>query len=187
MRRFTSPLDNVRIAAPCSADWEQMRGDERVRFCAQCSLNVYNLSGMTRREAEGVVARAEGRLCVRFYRRPDGTILTSNCPVGLRAIKRRVSKTASAVLSALMGFFTGAGVAAGVSQLQSGDAEVEVDGIRAMAGVMAVNPPPPSTDEPVMGDVAPVGWANGRMRVPRAAVPTRLTARRNQPVRLDSK
>src|SRR3954464_4917655 len=110
MRKFTSPLDGVRVAAPCPADWEKMVGDERVRFCGQCSLHVYNLSGMTKREAEGLVANAEGRLCVRYYRRADGSILTRNCPVGLRALKQRVSRIAGAALSAVLGFFAGLGL-----------------------------------------------------------------------------
>ncbi|HYY55806.1 MAG TPA: hypothetical protein VE842_00670, partial [Pyrinomonadaceae bacterium] len=103
MAKYTSPLDYVRVAAPCSADWEAMIGDDRARFCGQCRLNVYNLSGMTKREAEALIAGAEGRLCVRFYRRADGTILTENCPVGLRAIKRRLSRVASAVFSTVLG------------------------------------------------------------------------------------
>src|SRR6478609_4004463 len=78
MTRFNSTLDHVRIAAPCEADWDSMFGDERVRFCAQCNLNVYNLSEMTKSDAELLVARTEGRLCVRFYRRTDGSILTRN-------------------------------------------------------------------------------------------------------------
>lgn len=49
MSKLTSPLDHLRIAAPCPADWDQMFSfeDERVRFCSQCNLNVYNLSGMS--------------------------------------------------------------------------------------------------------------------------------------------
>jgi len=107
---FGTLLDRVRVAAPCSADWKEMRGDERVRFCERCSLNVYNLSAMTRREAERLVVRSEGQLCVRFYRRADGTTLTRNCPVGLRALKRRVSRVASAVAAATFSFFTGWGL-----------------------------------------------------------------------------
>lgn len=110
MSRHSIPLENVRVAAPCSAAWEQMMGDERTRFCGQCQLNVYNLSGMTRQEAVRLIANREGRLCVRFYRRADGTILTKNCPVGLAALKRRVSRLASAALSAVMGFFSGLGI-----------------------------------------------------------------------------
>src|SRR5688500_2398120 len=110
MARFNSPLDNLRIAAPCSSDWNQMTGTERVRFCAECNLNVYNLSSMTISEAEALIAGAEGRLCVRYYRRRDGTILTNNCPVGLRAIKRRISRATTATLSAVLGFFAGLGI-----------------------------------------------------------------------------
>lgn len=115
MRKFTSPLEGVRVAAPCTADWEKMVGDERVRFCGQCSLNVYNLSGMTKREAERLVASAEGRLCVRYYRRTDGSILTRNCPVGLRAVKQRVTRIAGATLSAVIGFFAGLGLNFGLT------------------------------------------------------------------------
>jgi len=81
MARFTNPLARVRVASPCKADWDEMIGTDRVRFCGQCSLNVYNLSAMTRDEAESVIAANEGKLCVRFYRRKDGSILTQDCPV----------------------------------------------------------------------------------------------------------
>jgi hypothetical protein len=107
MSKRTSPLDNVSIAAPCSVGWDSMVGDERVRFCGQCSLNVYNLSAMTKMDAERLVSQAEGRLCIRYYRRADGTILTSNCPVGLRALKRRMSRIASASAAAVISFLGG--------------------------------------------------------------------------------
>jgi hypothetical protein len=110
MARFRNTLDHVRIAAPCQADWDQMIGSERVRFCGQCSLSVYNLSGMTRSDAESLIARTEGRLCVRFYRRSDGSIITKDCPVGLRAIRRRVSYVAKAISSMVLGLFAGLGV-----------------------------------------------------------------------------
>ena len=52
MKCFTSPLRNVKVASPCPADWDRMIGDERVRFCGQCELNVYNLSAMSEAPAE---------------------------------------------------------------------------------------------------------------------------------------
>lgn len=110
MSRFKSPLDHVKIAAPCKADWQQMIGTDRVRFCGQCNLNVYNLSSMTKVQAESLIAGTEGRLCVRFYRRTDGSILTENCPVGLRAIRRRLSYLAKAASAAVLSFFAGLGV-----------------------------------------------------------------------------
>ena len=110
MSRFNHPLDNIRVASPCNADWDQMIGNERSRFCGQCNLNVYNLSAMTRAEAELLIGKTEGRLCVRYYRRADGSVLTKDCPVGLRAIRRRMSYVARAVTSAVLTFFAGIGV-----------------------------------------------------------------------------
>ena len=78
-------LEKIKIASPCKASWEQMAGDERIRHCAECDLDVYNFSAMTRRDVERLVREREGRLCARFYLRPDGTMLTQDCPVGFRA------------------------------------------------------------------------------------------------------
>jgi hypothetical protein len=99
MKREKSPLDCVEVAAPCSASWEEMAGDERVRFCDHCALNVYNLSAMSRKEAEETVRAHEGRLCIRFYKRRDGRLLTDNCPVGLRRARARLKILAGAAAS----------------------------------------------------------------------------------------
>src|SRR2546429_7836467 len=107
--RFSNRLRGVSVAAPCSANWDEMFGNERVRFCAQCDLNVYNLSAMSRQEAESLITSTEGRLCVRFFRRKDGSILTDNCPVGLRALKRRALRIKRAVVSSVLGFLAGVG------------------------------------------------------------------------------
>jgi FlaG/FlaF family flagellin (archaellin) len=45
------------------------------------------------------LASTEGRLCACLYRRADDTVLTTDCPVGLRALRRRVSGTAAAVFA----------------------------------------------------------------------------------------
>ena len=118
MRRFNNPLDNIRIASPCTANWDEMYGDDRRRFCADCKLNVYNLSDMTRRQAENLLIDSEGRLCVRFFRRADGTVITRDCPVGWRALKRRVSHVATAVFSMIAGLIGGV-AGFGVLQRQS--------------------------------------------------------------------
>jgi hypothetical protein len=110
MARFRNNLRHVQVAAPCKVDWDQMLGDDRMRFCGQCSLNVYNLSGMTRADAEALIARSEGRLCVRFYRRFDGSIITKDCPIGVQAIKRRVSYAWQALVSVTLTFLAGFGI-----------------------------------------------------------------------------
>ncbi|MDQ3131339.1 MAG: hypothetical protein M3Q99_11345 [Acidobacteriota bacterium] len=107
MKKHTNPLDKIQIAAPCSADWNEMVGDDRKRHCSECKLNVYNLSEMTQREAENFLIKAEGRVCLRIYRRSDGTVLTQNCPVGWQAIKKRVSRTATAAFALIAGLFGG--------------------------------------------------------------------------------
>ncbi|HEX7723940.1 MAG TPA: hypothetical protein VF397_17385 [Pyrinomonadaceae bacterium] len=109
MARFKHPLNHVEVAAPCKADWDQMIGSEQMRFCGQCNLNVYNLSGMTKDEAESLIARNEGRFCVRFYRRTDGSIITRDCPVGLRAIRDRVSYWTRAIGAAALTFLATVG------------------------------------------------------------------------------
>ena len=119
MPAYTNPLEHVKVAAPCPAVWGKMVGDERVRYCDRCSLHVYNLSRMTRREAEALVTNAEGHLCVRYYRRPDGTILTRNCPVGLSALKRRAAHAATATMTAVLGFFAALGLNFGVDRALS--------------------------------------------------------------------
>ena len=82
-------LNQVQVATPCPARWEEMIGDEKVRFCEGCQLPVYNLSAMDVEEAAERIAQDDGRLCVRFYRRPDGTILTRDCPVGIQKAHER--------------------------------------------------------------------------------------------------
>lgn len=128
MRRFSDPLSRVRVASPCPADWDTMIGDERVRFCGQCELKVYNLSSMTRRQAEDLIAGTEVRLCIRYFRRRDGSILTRDCPVGLARLKQRMSRIRRAVTAALLGFFAGASGSYAVNGLRTAISEPPVMG-----------------------------------------------------------
>jgi hypothetical protein len=97
-------INQLRVASPCQMAWAEMAGDERVRHCDDCRLNVYNTAEMTRAEVERMVMGAEGRVCIRMYRRADGTVLTRDCPAGLRAYARRVSRLASAAAAAVLAF-----------------------------------------------------------------------------------
>jgi hypothetical protein len=68
-----------------------MSGSERARFCGLCKKHVYNISAMSRTDAEALIREKEGRdVCIRLYKRADGTVIVDNCPVGLRAIRKRV-------------------------------------------------------------------------------------------------
>lgn len=147
MAKFTSPLNNLKVASPCSQDWEAMIGSERKRFCGECKLNVYNLSGMTRGEAENLLLNSEGRLCVRFYKRADGTVLTKDCPVGWQALKKRISKTSAAFVSLIFGLLSGLGLMSLASQPKE----------QRLMGAVAYQPTPTPKQTPdyvMMGDVS---------------------------------
>jgi len=123
-------LDNIRVASPCTADWSQMHrvpadqsgkmiNDERARHCNKCDKQVFDLSEMTRAEAEALIIEKHGKLCARYYRRADGTILTSDCRVGAAAgRKRKIIAVASLAM-----------ISAGVAAVVRRHNRVELDAI----------------------------------------------------------
>lgn len=147
-------LDRVQIASPCSANWDDMTGDDRSRRCEQCSLSVHNISGMTRPQAEAFLAEAVAsgtRVCARLYRRADGTILTADCPVGLAALKAKARRTVARVAATI-----------GLTSLVAWAAARESGGlpfarsqpISAIAHYLKGDPaPPPATRMMAMGDI----------------------------------
>lgn len=102
-------LDDIKIASPCTASWDAMKGSDTVRFCGECKLNVYNISNMKAADAAALVGNAEGRLCVRLYQRKDGTVMTRDCPVGFRAAVKRATRAAGAALTMVLGLFSSVG------------------------------------------------------------------------------
>ena len=140
MTDTASALDTITVASPCTQDWGKMTGDERVRHCSLCKLNVYNLSDMTSEDAEELVASREGRLCVRFYRRADGTVITRDCATVLARMRRRAKIIAVAFLGAL-----------GLSTASAAIAAQETGGLKA---------PATWTRQPfsTIAKVLPAGW-----------------------------
>lgn len=97
----------VRIASPCQVKWEHMTGDERVRFCAQCKLNVFNVKELSEADARALLFKAEGRVCGRVFQRPDGTVLTADCPRGVEKLRRQALSAVAmviALVAAAIGF-----------------------------------------------------------------------------------
>jgi hypothetical protein len=110
-------LDEVRVATPCPVSWDEMIGTNRARYCHHCRLNVYNLSSMSREDAETLIQGREGRLCVRFFRRADGTMITQDCPVGLRGARWAMHRgwvLLTASLATVLGVFVGVAAVAPV-------------------------------------------------------------------------
>lgn len=166
MSRYQSPLDNIKVASPCSANWNEMYGNDRMRHCRECKLNVYNLSGMSREEAENLVMNAEGRLCVRFYRRLDGTIITENCPVGWAKVKARAKVYVTATFSLLMTLFGGLYIASLFNRRQvevMGDLTVNpmpIPNVHMTMGAVSLN-----ANTEVKGDIDS-SWTVGNLAVP---------------------
>lgn len=63
-------LKRIEVKDQCSQDWEEMTGNERVRFCGHCSFEVNNLSAMSRKQAMKLVRESSGRICVRYVQNP---------------------------------------------------------------------------------------------------------------------
>jgi hypothetical protein len=117
-------LNRVQIASPCQASWAEMSGDDRARFCDLCSLHVYNISEMSTAEATALIKETEGTICVRLYRRRDGTVLTADCPVGAHALALRARKLRQLVAGAVLGLagvFTGSAYVRAFAELDSSD------------------------------------------------------------------
>jgi len=116
-------------------EWEQLAGDERVRFCAVCEKQVYNIAEMTRGEVEGLVRRTEGKFCAQLFHRGDGTVVTKDCGQwrGLRA--GWMARAAGVGLSWWMswGF-------AGAQEKRTSEGLVQVEAARGAVAGQVVDP-----------------------------------------------
>ena len=59
------------LANHCEVPWDEMKGTDKVRLCASCASNVYDLSAMREIEARALILLfANDRLCITY--RTDG-------------------------------------------------------------------------------------------------------------------
>jgi hypothetical protein len=70
----------VEIASPCDQAWAEMTGDDRKRRCSRCDRDVYDLTAHSLEEVDALLRPADDMPCIQFFRRSDGTVLTSDCP-----------------------------------------------------------------------------------------------------------
>ncbi len=168
-------LETIQIASPCSAEWSEMVGDDRVRFCNSCEKNVYNLSAMLAEDADRLLTERAGKdLCVRFFQRADGTMMTSDCPVGVTRNRRK--KIALAVAGAGALAF---GALASLRETQGGlqrSAMVEIAVVAApppamTASTAIVTALPPQPSGPVtMGTALAVVETQGKVAVAQGGI-----------------
>jgi hypothetical protein len=96
--KAVSRLDAVEIIhdQPCPVRWNDMVGDDVVRKCPYCRLNVYNFAKMTPEAICETINLHEGKMCAAFYARADGTMTLQPCAEeeqellrgGIRVIER---------------------------------------------------------------------------------------------------
>jgi hypothetical protein len=161
-------LDRVHIAAPCDERWDEMTGDDRVRFCGRCEKQVYNVSAMPRDEAEQLVRSANGRICLRVYQRRDGTVMTQDCPVGLRRRRRRrlliaaaaVGGSVAGVSAALTPRMGALDVAPNRGARERLFAEDRAPDERRVLGQVVADPPPPAAPLPSAASAKGDPWAH---------------------------
>ena len=115
-RHPLSPPERFQLTSPCTADWDLMTGNERVRFCGHCRLHVHDVSEMTPAQALNLMLRSPGRLCLRVQRRPDGTVVARPSPAPLHQLTRRVSRVAAGAFGAALSL---CGAAAAQAQTNS--------------------------------------------------------------------
>lgn len=191
MRNSRDTVNSLQVASPCSMSWEEMEGDSKMRYCKSCRLNVFNISEMDVEEAAELIANSTDRLCVRLYRRRDGTVLTQDCPVGFRAAVRRRMAAFAGSLAVGVGMLTSlvfrpaarqapAPPTADVRTLPPPEPE------NAVMGAVAIELPTPKqreAPEVLMGD-AIVGQAPRlEVRQGRIALPVVQPTHRNPPHR----
>jgi hypothetical protein len=95
-------LDRVEIVSPCTADWNAMQGTDEVRFCSECRKYVYNLSEMTRREAEALLSTRRNQMCARLLRDLERQTITLESLPPIRLMSWKPGPVANAIVSALI-------------------------------------------------------------------------------------
>ena len=144
----------LRVSSPCPMSWDDLVGNDRIRTCGKCKLNVYNLADMEPQEVEAIVRRTEGRLCGRLYLRGDRTASLRDCPSkAKRILFRRIVATASVLFLALFASIfrrmEGPDPSGLPGWLQSIVALIDPKPDRRPCVVGSIAPPPPPAYTPV--------------------------------------
>ncbi|MGE0784232.1 MAG: hypothetical protein AB7S26_00990 [Sandaracinaceae bacterium] len=154
-------LEVLDIPEPCTVPWETMRGDDRVRFCSECRLNVFDLSALSREAAEELVAANNGSLCVQLTRRADGTVVTEDCaPVRLALLRRGVRRAFVGTAALFTGLLSAGAALASAVGFASSDAAARAEPRKTPPAALYAEAPmlpmQPIQPRPPVEDVVPV-------------------------------
>jgi ankyrin repeat protein len=113
-----------KVTSPCSQDWNEMKGNDKVRFCEHCALEVNNISAMTRKAAMKMVRESEGRICVRYVKNPanDKPVFADK----LYQIARCAPRLAVGAMTAALGFSSMAYAQGDISAAKMSDRQIEI-------------------------------------------------------------
>ena len=122
-----------------------------------------NVAGPLTTTKRPSVEEKEGKLCVRFFRRADGTVMTQDCPVGLRAVRLKLARMAGAALALVAVLAAGLGLRRRPApvpeqpQMMGEAVSPSIKGrVNPMTAVMGAPPPSHATaGVPTLGRLAP--------------------------------
>lgn len=174
-------IDALEVIAPCSVDWNDMQGDDKIRFCGYCEKNVFNLASMTRAEIADVLAAEVSRgnlkeVCVQIVRRrTDGKLVTADCVrskerFALKQSAHRFVRFAAVLLAGFVGVNVGAAAQESFDETSSPATNAAAQSNDAAAGcgsTPALQGPPNGTTGPQGGDATVIQGVNtaGTVRV----------------------
>ena len=96
-------LDELTVPIQCFVPWDSLNGDDVARHCSSCNQTVHNVSAMSTVEAAAFVAANEHNVCLRFYKRPDGTIITRDCQEEIPLRQKGVIRRAGLLILSWLG------------------------------------------------------------------------------------
>ncbi len=98
--RFRIPLIDGRYdIETCDKNWSGMEGDDRVRFCSECGMNVHNFSLLESNQKETLLANRGERLCAMTTWVPERLQGENSAPKLSRLARILVAVLASAGLA----------------------------------------------------------------------------------------
>lgn len=137
-----------KIEKPCPANWDEMQGDEKRRFCEHCQLHVHNLSAMTAKEQREVLTSKAEHKCISYVATPDAVAVEPGSWLNRQLVAWPLRKVAAgfALILSLLGVSCqstkpSTDASPTVGRVRTPAVSVEPDGKRtAGAPVMAPRP-----------------------------------------------
>lgn len=82
--------DDYKMVSPnCPFVWADNPDNpkERVKYCTECSAQIYNFTGFDMTESQSLIFKRENRQNAPLYKREDGKFMTNDCPIALKKKK----------------------------------------------------------------------------------------------------